>query len=50
MSGYTADKLMTERALEEKMELLLKPIVPDDLLIKVREVLDSCVEAGAAGQ
>src|SRR5574341_961063 len=50
MSGYTADKLMTERALDEKMELLLKPIVPDDLLRKVREVLDSCVEAGAGDQ
>jgi PAS domain S-box-containing protein len=41
MSGYTADKILTERVLEERMELILKPIAPDDLLRKVREVLDS---------
>lgn len=40
MSGYTADIIHKKGIIEEGIELLLKPISPNDLLRKVREVLD----------
>ena len=38
-SGYTADKIFDEGRGKD-VELLLKPVSPRDLLIKVREILD----------
>ncbi len=40
MSGYTADIIHKKGIIEEGIELLLKPISPNELLRKVREVLD----------
>lgn len=40
MSGYTADIIHKKGIIEEGIELLLKPISPNILLRKVREVLD----------
>lgn len=39
ISGYTADMIKAEDLLETGFELLSKPIMPDKLLIKIREVL-----------
>jgi len=40
MSGYTADMIHKKGIIEEGIELLLKPISPNELLHKVCEVLD----------
>ncbi len=40
MSGYTADILTGKGIFEEKIHFLSKPVIPDDLLRKVRELLD----------
>jgi len=44
MSGYARDALMHQGRLDEGIALLEKPFAPDDLLRKVREVLDAPVE------
>ncbi|MBC8074108.1 MAG: response regulator [Deltaproteobacteria bacterium] len=41
MSGYTATSMAHHRGLEPGFALLTKPITPETLLIKVREVLDA---------
>ncbi|HEX2679213.1 MAG TPA: ATP-binding protein [Polyangiales bacterium] len=41
MSGYTPDAIVQHRVLEPGVSLLQKPITPDALLRKVREVLDA---------
>ncbi len=41
VTGYTADIMQTETILEEKVNIILKPMSPGDLLKKVREVLDT---------
>ena len=40
-SGYTADIMHQRGILEEGLHFVSKPIMPDVLLRKVREVLDS---------
>jgi two-component system cell cycle sensor histidine kinase/response regulator CckA len=40
MSGYTADIMEKARGPAEDVDLILKPVSPNDLLTKVREVLD----------
>ncbi len=40
MSGYTADIIHKKGILEEGVDIILKPISLDELLIKAREVLD----------
>jgi PAS domain S-box-containing protein len=40
VSGYTADLLQQKGLYEEGMELVMKPIAPECLLRKVREMLD----------
>ena len=40
VSGYTADLLDQKGLYEEGMELGMKPIAPQELLLKVREMLD----------
>ena len=40
MSGYTDDTIVRHGVLGEQTSLLVKPFLPDDLLRKVREVLD----------
>jgi len=40
VSGYTADKILKERILEEGLDFIIKPVSPRDLLVKVREMLD----------
>jgi two-component system, cell cycle sensor histidine kinase and response regulator CckA len=40
-SGYSADIIQKKRILEEGLALLLKPIIPDDIVRKVRELLDT---------
>lgn len=39
-SGYAADIVHAKGLLEEELDLILKPAAPDELLRKVREVLD----------
>ncbi|MRR56201.1 MAG: PAS domain S-box protein [Deltaproteobacteria bacterium] len=39
-SGYTADFIENRGISDEGVELILKPVQPNDLLIKVREMLD----------
>jgi signal transduction histidine kinase len=41
MSGYTADNIKSKGILADGVPLLSKPIIPDQLLRKVREVLDA---------
>ena len=41
MSGYTADILSDKGMHEEKLDYVPKPLSPQELLNKVREVLDS---------
>jgi signal transduction histidine kinase len=41
MSGYTADTIKSKGILADGVPLLSKPIIPDQLLRKVREVLDA---------
>lgn len=40
MSGYDANVINNKVAIEEGLEFISKPILPDDLLRKVRVVLD----------
>jgi CheY-like chemotaxis protein len=40
MSGYTDDTIGRHGVLDDQTQLLTKPFLPDDLLRKVREVLD----------
>ena len=40
MSGYTADVISQQGGFEEGVEFLYKPVLPTDLLKKVREILD----------
>ncbi len=39
-SGYTSDVVYAKGLLDEGLDLILKPIAPDELLTRVREVLD----------
>jgi signal transduction histidine kinase len=41
MSGYTADIIQNKGIINERIPFLTKPIFPDQLLRKVREVLDA---------
>ena len=41
LSGYTADKVMETGLIANGMEIVMKPILPRDLLWKVRKALDS---------
>lgn len=41
MSGYAADILRNKAVLEEGLNVLQKPVSPSDLLLKVREILNS---------
>jgi two-component system cell cycle sensor histidine kinase/response regulator CckA len=47
MSGYTDDSIVRHGVLEAHIAYLQKPITPDTLLTKVREVLDGA-PSGAA--
>jgi len=40
VSGYTADKIFGDGLVPGESELLLKPLSPRDLLVKVRQMLD----------
>ncbi|MDH4231863.1 MAG: PAS domain S-box protein [Nitrospirota bacterium] len=40
-SGYTSDVISTKGILEEKMSFISKPVSPNDLLVKIREILDT---------
>jgi CheY-like chemotaxis protein len=40
MSGYNADVIHKKGIIEEGLDFILKPILPEDLLIKIRDVLD----------
>jgi two-component system cell cycle sensor histidine kinase/response regulator CckA len=40
ISGYTANVMHEKGILEEDTDILTKPFLKDDLLRKVREVLD----------
>jgi CheY-like chemotaxis protein len=39
-SGYTADRIDKDSMLKEGFDFIMKPVLPKDLLIKIREVLD----------
>ncbi len=39
-SGYTADLISNNEALDPEMDFITKPVTPHDLLSKVREILD----------
>jgi CheY-like chemotaxis protein len=41
VSGYTEDEVVRNQALEERVHFLPKPFLPKDLIVKVREILDS---------
>ena len=41
MSGYTEDAIVHHRVLSPGIALMQKPITPDSLLRRVREVLDA---------
>jgi hypothetical protein len=50
MSGYTDDAIVRQRVLDAHMAYLQKPITPETLTTKVREVLDAatggaCIKA-----
>jgi PAS domain S-box-containing protein len=47
MSGYTDDASVLRQVLESKAAFLQKPVTPDNLLRKVREVLDAHVSVDA---
>jgi len=40
VSGYTADFIQTRGMSEDGIELLMKPVQPTELLLKIREILD----------
>jgi len=40
LSGYTADIIHRKGIIEEGLDLILKPISPNELLRKLREILD----------
>jgi len=40
VSGYTDDAIVNHGVLEDDLHFLQKPFAPDDLALKVREVLD----------
>ncbi|HYG73584.1 MAG TPA: PAS domain S-box protein [Planctomycetota bacterium] len=40
ISGYTADDVMRESILSERVDFLQKPFTPESLILKIREVLD----------
>ena len=40
MSGYTSDVIRQKGIMEPKMEFISKPIMPRELLLKIREMLD----------
>jgi DNA-binding NtrC family response regulator len=44
-SGYSADILDAKGILQENMNFIHKPVVINDLLLKIREVLDKQFEA-----
>ena len=39
-SGYTGDIVINKGILEKEYDFIQKPVHPNDLLLKVREVLD----------
>jgi DNA-binding response OmpR family regulator len=39
-SGYTADILGKQGVIEEGIDFIAKPVAPEDLLRKAREILD----------
>jgi PAS domain S-box-containing protein len=41
LSGYTADFIESRGVLEEGIKLIMKPVQPTELLLKVREMLDA---------
>ena len=45
MSGYTEDAMVRQGVVDASVALLQKPITPEALARKVREVLDSPAEA-----
>jgi hypothetical protein len=45
-SGYSMDAVYTSFVLHDGIELILKPYGPNELLSKVREVLDRTLVAG----
>jgi DNA-binding NtrC family response regulator len=47
MSGYTDDSIVRHGVLEAKLAYLQKPITPETLTTKVREVLDARNGRGA---
>jgi len=40
MSGYTKDILDSQGIIEEKLNFIAKPAMPEEILRKIREVLD----------
>ena len=40
ISGYTGDGLLKNKIAEEGLNYISKPVEPDELLIKIRDVLD----------
>ncbi len=46
MSGYTDEAINPQGALEEGLSFIQKPFAPDELLRKVREVLEKAGQVG----
>jgi PAS domain S-box-containing protein len=49
LSGYTADFIQSRGVVEEEIKLIMKPVQPTELLLKVREMLDSKEPHARAG-